>query len=80
MGLAYKATLCRCRVQSACSTGRRVALSLAQLVRPHELFEETEQPPVGSQIINDRVLKCVAPMEHTDGPSHVVGNVCREAH
>ena len=39
--------------QSACSTGRRAALGLPQLVRPHELFKETEQPPAGSLIIND---------------------------
>ena len=39
--------------QSAGSTGRRAALSLAQLLRPHELFKGTEQPPVGSLIIND---------------------------
>ena len=39
--------------QSAGSTGRRDALGLAQLVRPHELFKETEQPSAGSLIIND---------------------------
>ena len=40
------------RVQSAYIIGWRTALSLAQLVKPHELLKETEQPPAGSLIIN----------------------------
>ena len=64
------------RVQSACSTGWRAALSLAQLVRPHERFLRVRA--TSGRISGHkwhRVMKHATPMEHPDGPSHVVGNI-----
>ena len=52
-GAAYVAMLFLWQSSIGLQHRWRAALSLAQLVRLHELFKETEQPPAGSLIIND---------------------------